>query len=551
MADTRAQELSRIGGALFEKRRPYDQTCQNIAELFYPMRADFTTNFTLGDDFAGNVMDSFTINSRETLGNSIDAMLRQGDWFAITTGDEERDERAINAIALERATKLYRALLKRRGVGFDQAMKQADHDWVAFGSPVLSWEENPDRNGLMLRTWHPKLCAWIVDETGKVTQNHRRMTMTARDIKGRIKTGKWSGTIHKDIDACAEREPMREFPIEHVLMPIEEIYGDDAKMLRRYRHQYLSLYIDTTHNEIVNQLGSRVFNYIHPRYRTLTGLAYGFSPLSFNSLPDARMLQAMATVILEQGEKAVDPPIVGASDVFVRDINLYAGGFTSVDLDEGRDIRNAMQVVDTSGGIQTGLQLKQDVRSLIAEAWLLNKLFLPNVREMRELEVATRNEEFRRAALPFFNPIESEYHSPVLGVGFEMAVTLGYIDPGIFPEELQGEEIEFAFESPLKEAEGQKVVAAFQQSVALIAAGSEAEPGLARQFNIAEATIDAVRGAGAKPDWIKSEDQRRAAKNEDEQAEAISRTAAVLQQGAGAVADVSNAAVAAENSGLV
>lgn len=551
MTDSRADELCSITSALFSKKQPWNSLCQSIADIDYPMRADFTSDITLGDDFAGLVMDSFTINSRETLGNAIDSMLRQGEWFQIGTGDEERDNRPANAIALKRGTEMLRRVVKDPRTNFDVAMKEADHDWVAFGNPVLSWEEAPTRDSLVLRAWHPKLCAWMVDEAGKINANHRRMNMQARNIRRKFVTGQWKGRLHKDIEQCCKTEPMREFPIAHILMPIDEIYGDDHKMMRQHKHKFISIYIDETHREILNELGSKVFNYIIPRYRTLTGIAQGFSPHAINSLPDARMLQAMALVILEQGEKAVDPPIVGASDVFVREMNLYAGGFTSVDLEANQDLRHAMQVVETSQGLQTGLQLKQDVRQLIAEAWLLNKLFLPNVREMRELEVMVRTEEFRRAALPFFNPIESQYHSPILSTGFEMAVNMGQIDGRIFPEELQDEDVSFTFTSPIKEAEGQKVVAAFHASVAIVSASAEVDKSIADMFDLRRATIDAVRGAQAEPEWFKTEDQQKQAAAEGDQVAKLQKTASLLQQGAVATQDVANAKVAAEQAGLL
>lgn len=525
--------------------------CQDIAENFYPLRADFTSDFNLGDDFAGTVMDSFTINSRETLGNAIDSMLRQGDWFKVGTGDEDRDNRAVNAIALERATKRYRNIIRDPRTMFDRSMKEADHDWVSFGSPVLSWEESPTRDHLVLKAWHPKLCAWQTNEVGAVDSMFRRMNMTARNIARRIKSGAWKGTIAKEIQEAADKTPDREFPIMHVLQPMDELFGDDTKERRRLRnHPFVSFYVDETHQEVLNHMGAPVFLYIAPRYRTVSNFQYGFSPMAINSLPDGRMLQSMATVILEQGEKAVDPPMVGASDVFTRDINLYAGGFTAVDLEDNRDIRNAMQVIDTSNGMPTGLQLKQDVRMMIAEAWLLNRLVLPNVREMTAYETSQRMEEYRRAAIPFFNPIESEYHTPVLDVGFQLAVAMGYIEADMIPPELQGEEVKFSFDSPLKEAEGQKMVASFMQVVQIVAAGSQSDPELVKQFNIADATIDAVRGAGANADWIKDETERKQVKAQGEEVQNLQQTAALLQQGAGAAADVSNAKMALDQAGL-
>lgn len=551
MSDSRAQDLLRIGSAAFSRLTGYFSLCQTLAELYYPLRADWTTDFTLGTDFATDVMDGFTINARETLGNAIDSMLRQGDWFEISTGDEARDKRAVNAIALSRATNMYRRIIRDPRSRFQVATKEADHDWVTFGNPVLSWEETPTRDHLFLRAWHPKHCAWLVDETGEVNWMFRRFNLEARNIEKRFKTKQWRGTLHRDVEAAAKNDPSHSFPIMHVLLPKDEIYGWSRKDSLKTKHDFISLYIDETHNEILNELGAPVFNYVVPRARTVSTFNRGFSPMAINSLPDARMLQQMASVILEQGEKAVDPPIVGSQNIFKNDINLFAGGFTTVDMGDNDDIRKLMQVVNTTEGLSAGVQLKQDVRALLAEGWLLNKLFLPNVREMRELEVMVRTEEFRRAALPFFTPIESEYNAPVLSVGFQMAVHMGMIPADMFPAELQGAEVSWTFQSPLKEAEGQKVVAAFNTSVQIIAAGSQAEPGLAKQFDIAEAAIDAVIGAGAKPEWIKPEKERQKQRAQDQQVQEISETAALLQQGAGAAQDVAGAKVAVEQAGLV
>ena len=90
--DSRAKQLVQIGDGLFSKKTQYDSLNQEIAENLFPMRADFTSPFTLGDDFAENLMESYPVQARETLGNAPNAMLRQGDWFAAKTGQEELDE---------------------------------------------------------------------------------------------------------------------------------------------------------------------------------------------------------------------------------------------------------------------------------------------------------------------------------------------------------------------------------------------------------------------------------------------------------------------------
>ena len=78
--------------------------------------------------------------------------------------------------------------------------------------------------------------------------------------------------------------------------------------------------------------------------------------MALNSISDARMIQDMSLVLLEQGQKAVDPPTIGAGDVFTRDYNLFAGGFTEVDLDD-RCLQDVFTTVQT-GNVVIGLEMK-------------------------------------------------------------------------------------------------------------------------------------------------------------------------------------------------
>lgn len=146
--DSRAKQLCEIGAKLFSKKQPWDTLCQDIAEQFYPMRSDFTSSLSLGDDFQLDVMDSYPLQAREQLGNMPNAMLRQGDWFSVQTGIEEIDEDPEVARWQEYATVNLRRLVYDRRANFTAATIEADHDWVAFGNPVISVEESPTRDHL-------------------------------------------------------------------------------------------------------------------------------------------------------------------------------------------------------------------------------------------------------------------------------------------------------------------------------------------------------------------------------------------------------------------
>jgi len=551
MADSRCEELLRLSSATFEEFRPWRQLCQDIARNFYPMRADFTQTLDLGD-FAGDLMDGFPVNARETLGNAIDAMLRQENgaqgWFHVGSGDLELDARPANLVAFNVATNKMRSILKNPASGWQDASKELDMDWVAFGTACGSVEESRDRDHVSVRAWHPRDCAWRFDEDGALDTFYRDIELTARDIKRRFDSGRWSGTMAPAIRDAALRDPGKRFRVRHILMRSDEIYGSSRADMRRIRHPFISIYIDVDNRTYLNEAGAPVFNYFVARSRTLSGKPQGFSPMALNSLPDARMLQDIALTVLEQGQKANDPPTIGAGNVFTRDMNFFAGGHTEVDLEEGQKLGDVFTTIET-GNFNAGLEIKADVRNLLAEAWLLNKLMLPTLRDMRELEVQVRTDEFRRAALPFFKPIDTNYHNQVLGVVYKVAANMRIINPAMFAAELGDRPVAFTFDSPLNEAEGTEIVRAYYEALNIVGAGAKVDATVANIFDLRKATEDAL-SRGTRAEWLIPEDQREEAANQADVVSGLTQGAQIAREAAGVTADVSAASMAAQQAGL-
>jgi len=514
-------------------------------ELCHPMRANYTSELSPGTDFMTGIMDSFMVQSRETLGNMPHAMLRQGDWFNVSTGDDERDENPTNEGWFDKSKKIARKFMYEPRANFVSATTEADHDWVSMGNPVLSVEENIDRNGLLYKAWHPKDCVWMMDGDGQIDHVQRVMMMTARNICKR-----WPKTAHSDIHKCAEKEPNRAFKVRHILMPVDDIYGDDKAKRRQYaKKPFISLYVDCVHNEILGESGLTVFNYIVPRWRTLSNIPIGFSPATINCLPDGRMLQQLAAILLESGEKAIDPPMIAKDNLFRDGYRSYAGGLTMADLDDDQHLQDVFAVVEHKGQLAFGLEMKQDVRQLISEAFLLNKLMLPTAHEMTAFETQARLDEFRRAALPFFGPIESEYHLKLLDVTFEMLLANQAFPE--MPDELKGTDVTFKFEGPLNTLEGRQQVAAFNESIQIIAAGAQFNPKLPQRYDLDKMTDDAVRGTGAAPDWFVDEEVMKKLAEENAQADGLAKAAELLNAGGVTATNVGQGAQAMQQAGLI
>ncbi len=79
------KELKSISDNLFSKRMPLTSLWQEVADNFYPERADFTLRRSIGTDFAANLMTSYPVMCRRDLGNQFGTMLRPTakPWFHI------------------------------------------------------------------------------------------------------------------------------------------------------------------------------------------------------------------------------------------------------------------------------------------------------------------------------------------------------------------------------------------------------------------------------------------------------------------------------------
>ena len=86
----RVRDLIEQGDRLFAKRQPLLARWQDIAENFYPERADFIGPLRLGTDFAAGLMSGYPVMVRRDLANSFAAMLRpRGQpWFHARTDNE-------------------------------------------------------------------------------------------------------------------------------------------------------------------------------------------------------------------------------------------------------------------------------------------------------------------------------------------------------------------------------------------------------------------------------------------------------------------------------
>jgi len=489
---------------LFDKKKQLHTLWQEIAENFYPERADFTYRRSLGDEFAEHLMDSFPVLVRRDLGNSITSMLRPAnkDWGEMTIRNEDMLDNASRRW-LEWAWQRQRQYMYDRASNFTRATKEGDHDFAAFGQAVIHVGYNRARNGLLYTTHHLRDCAWAENEEGFTDQIFVKRRLPALQVYKLFK-GNVHPKVAEYVNSNNGKDRLREVEFQHVIVPVD-MYPEAASG----NLPYVSLYIDTENEYVMEALASRRKQYVIPRWQTVSGSQYAYSPASITALPDARLIQAMTLTLLEAGEKYVNPPIVAVEEAVRSDVALYAGGLTWVDSDYDERLGAALRpLTQDKSGMPIGFEMSDRQKAQITEAFYLNKIAMPRLeKEATAFEVGQLVQEYIRQALPLFEPLEYEYNGGLCEETFDLLFWGGVFgSPLDVPERLLGADIEFKFRSPLHDAEGKEKGQRILEVSAVLEPLMALDPTVASNLDIHSAFRDALEGMDVPSKWLLSEE---------------------------------------------
>jgi hypothetical protein len=530
------KKLRDVADNLFGKKSPLNSLHQEVADNFYPERANFTIQRSLGTDFAAHLMSSYPVRCRRDLGNQFSTMLRPTarPWFHTRRRFKETESSEVK-VYLEWFEETQRRAMYDPHSLFVRATKEGDHDFAAFGQCVLSVEMNKNANGLLYRCWHLKDVCWQENEEGIIGFVARKWKPTVQTLMRTFKN------VHpKVIEKCA-KTPFEECEVLHMVVEAD-MYDGSANGRPRF-----SIWYDTTHDHVMEETPIWGKHYIIPRWQTVSGSQYSYSPATVCALPDARLLQAMTFTLLEAGEKATSPPIIATQNAVRSDLALYAGGVTWVDEEYDEKLGAALRPLEQDfRGFNYGLQMNMDTRQMLHSAFFLDALTLPQrAPEMTAYEVGQRVQEYIRNALPLFEPMEMEYNAAICDETFElMWRNGGFGSPDTWPRELRGADIEFVFESPLHDAIEEQKSQKFQQAQALIGSAMALDPSCAFLPKTEVALRDALLGAGVPATWLNSEAYVTEQKANAQQMAAQQQKLAAMEQ-------ASNAAKNIGQSGLI
>ena len=524
---------------LFSQRQNLLSLWQDVADNFYPERADFTSIRPEGSDFASHLMTSSPLLQRRKLTDIIGYMLRADQWFGITTTKADLLDDGSKQW-LESATKIQYDAMYDKVANFSRATKEGDADYTTFGQNVMSIDELASGGALSYKTHHLRDCAWTEGDENTVDEVHVRYKYSAIELNKLFK-----GNVSRDVKRHLERNknPYAKISCLHLVMPWESYSPDEPNPFPRMKYVSIHMEMETKHVLEFKQVRRNRYNVA--RWATLGGSQYAHSPAVMAALPDARMLQSMNLVILSAGEKAVDPPMIGLADALRGDINLFPGGFTAVEHAHARQLREVLQPIQVDkSGLPMGFQLMESVKLGMAELFYLNELRLPSLApgDKTAYEVSQLVREAAQAAMPILEPIEADYNGGVCDKTFGTLMDGGFFgSPRDIPRQLLSSTVDFKFKSPYRDALTKAEADKLMEAVQIIGAGAEIDEDVDVNLDAQMAVRDAMKSTGVPEKWIKDEKvvirdlearrQARAQAMQMQQAQEVAATGAAMMQG--------------------
>lgn len=527
------RQLFELGNDLFGKKASLNSLHQDIADNFYPERANFTLQRSIGMDFAANLMTSYPVLCRRDLGNQFGSMLRPvaKPWFHTGIRHQETTDNETRQTLQHFEQTQRRAMYDPKSY-FTRATKEGDHDFAAFGQCVISTEVNRNADGLLYRCWHLRDMAWQENEEGGIGSKFRKWKAPAQALVRTFGKDK----LHDDVVKLNDKTPFETTEVMHMVVEAD-MYDDDAK-----GRPHWSIWYDVSHSQLIEATPIWTGFYRIPRWQTVSGSQYSYSPATVAALPDARLIQAMTFTLLEAGEKATSPPMIATIDAIRSDVAVYANGITWVDPEYDEKMGEALRpIAQDFRGFTFGVEMNKDSRAMIHEAFYLNKLSMPGRGEGPEMtayEVGQRIQQYIRDALPIFEPLEQDYNAGLCDDSFELLWRSGaFGSPMDWPKGLRGADISFTFESPLHDAIEQQKGQLLMQGEGLVASVIKVDPSVANIVDGRAALRDALAGIGVPATWLRSDEQVQAIDEHQAQAAQTQQVLANIQAGAAAAKD--------------
>jgi hypothetical protein len=272
------------------------------------------------------------------------------------------------------------------------------------------------KSQVLFSTRHPKECVIAENDEDRVDTLIRKWKWTAKqayDLWG---------------DACGEKvlkayadKPDTKFEFLHAVRPRKNRNPDRAAEARHMPWE--SVYISLADKTEISVSGFQEFPYLVPRFSKVAGEVWGRGP-GMIALPDIKMLNEMAKLVIKAAQKVIDPPLMLPDDGFMLPIKTVPGGLNYY----RANMPGRIEPIKTEGQVNLGIEMQQALRQQIVRMFYVEFMMMPSDpsdpasagKGVTATYVLQQRDEKMRLLSPMLSRLQSEFLDPLIDRVFAM-----------------------------------------------------------------------------------------------------------------------------------
>jgi hypothetical protein len=456
-----SKELLKRFGKLKAQRANWESHWQEVADYMMPRKADVTKTRSKGDKRTELIFDSSPLHAVELLSASLHGMLTNPatPWFSLKFKNiDMMDEDVANEWLEDTTEKMYEAFNRSN---FQQEIFELYHDLITFGTAAMFIEEDPD-DVVRFSTRHIGEIYISENNKGRIDTVFRKFKIAARSAI--VQFGE--NNVSSKLLGIANNDPYEEVEILHVVYPRDKY---DPKKKDAANMPFASCYIEVDSKEQISESGFNEFPYVVPRYLKASFEIYGRSP-AMTALPDVKMLNEMSKTTIKAAQKQVDPPLLVPDDGFILPVRTVPGGLNFY----RAGTRDRIEPLNIGANNPLGLNMEEQRRTAIRDAFYVNQLMMQNGPQMTATEVIQRNEEKMRLLGPVLGRLQSELLRPLIDRTFAILLRKNVFRQA--PDFLAGKDIQIEYVSPLAKAQRSSELQSIMRAIEIFGSLSNVAP---------------------------------------------------------------------------
>lgn len=461
VTESQVQNILRSFGVAKNSRSTFNGHWQEVAELIYPDAATFNNAnnaHTQGNKNMSKIVESTGVLSNQLLAAGMYSLLTNPTtpWFSLTTSDATLNQSYETSLWLELCTEIMLFEIQRPKAKFITASHEGYLSLGAFGNMVPYLSDNLKNDSLLFTSFPLQECFFSENDEQTPATLYREHRLTPAQLVDKYGQDKVSETV-REAYARGKDEPV------HVLHVITERAYDPTLVRVAHNLPYASYHLEVETKHVLHESGYHEMPFFATRFFKAAGETYGRGPGMW-ALPDVQMLMEMKKTTLRGAQIAVTPALQAPDDGFLTPVNLRPGGLNFY----RANTQDRIEPIQTGGNPGLGVDLIQDTRQLIREAFYIDQMQLGFGPQMTATEVMQRTEEKLRMMGPLLGRLQAEFLGPMIERAFGILLRAGKLPAP--PEEVRakGATLKITYTSSLARAQEQVEANGFMRLLELV-----------------------------------------------------------------------------------